>query len=102
MNIDDIFEIRDYYKDKFKIDVRLENIVVRPELLSIRNLPKELKDLYIDKYNEYPFIVAELRKDSLGLYNKALKYCDDLSSNMENDFRILWKDWLEYVNSFRL
>ena len=102
LNIDDLFQIRDYYKNKFGMEVRLENMVVRPELLSIRNLPKELKNLYIDRYNEHPFIVAELKKDSSGLYDKALKYCDDLSSNMENDFRVIWKDWLEYVDSFRL
>lgn len=108
LNIDDHFEIRDYYKDKFNIETSLDDIdasfeqsvVSKPELLSIRNLPQKLKDVYIEKYQQYPTIVSELKKESLGLFEESLKYCDDLSAHMGKDFRILWKDWLEKVKSY--
>jgi len=110
LNIHDHFEIRDYYRDNFNlrtslddIDASLDHCVVsKPELLSVRNLPQKLKDVYIEKYQQYPTVVAELKKESLGLFEESLKYCDDLSRHMGKDFRVIWKDWLEYVDSFRL
>ena len=100
LNIDDIFEIEEYYRNEFSIAINVENVVVTPIHLSICNLPQKMKDMYIEKYEKYPFIVAELKRDSHGLYEKGLQYCDDLSRNMGKDFRILWKDWLDKVESY--
>ena len=103
LNIDDLFEIRDYYKNKFKVDVLFECMVVSPKELSISNLPEKLKDVYKEKYkNDFEFILAELNKPAdLKLFDKGLKYCDKLSAHRQFNFRVLWKDWLEKVTTYK-
>ena len=47
LNVFDLFEIRDYYWNNFKIKVTFMNIVRGPEYLSIRNLDQKDKDMLI-------------------------------------------------------
>jgi len=102
LNIDDLFEIRDYYKNKFNVNVKLECMVVSPKELSISNLPEKLKDVYKEKYkNDFEFVLAELNKPAdPKLFDRGLKYCDKLSAHRQFDFRVLWKDWLEKVKDY--
>ena len=102
LNIDDLFEIRDYYQNKFNIEFSADCLVIKPIELSIANLPQKLKDEYIEKYkDDFPLIIAELNKPSnKSLFNKGLEYCDRLSAHRNFDFRILWKDWLKKVKDY--
>lgn len=102
LNIDDIDEIEKYYAD-MGIPTSFTGVVVTPRMLSICNLPDKMKEKYIEKYSgsNKNFIINELMKPSWGLLDDGLRYCDDLSKHRNFDFRELWKDWLEDVESYR-
>lgn len=102
LNIDDIFEIKKYYNNKFRLknSIDFENIVRGPSYLSIRNLPSKLKTYYLQKYKEYPYIIAELKEEQNCASDKFMSYCDKLSESRNLDWRPMWKDFIKkYENN---
>ena len=102
LNIDDLEEIFEYYNSKYNIDVTFHNVVTGPEILSVKNLPTGLKHYYMEKYKYLNFVVNELKQP--GNYNKyeqGLKYCDDLSAHRNYNFREIWKDFLNKVDTYK-
>ena len=105
LNIDELDEIRKYYRNKFSIDdssdssngrLHLENVVRGPSYLSIRNLPQRMKDKYLEKYHDLPYVVAELRQEPNETIDKFIAYCDKLWLHRGGtDWKILWKDFLD-------
>lgn len=102
LNIDDIDDIEKYYNN-MGIDCTFFSCVVNPRILSICNLPEQIKKTYIKKYSKSnkDFIINELMRPSWNLLDDGLRYCDDLSKNRNFNFRELWKDWIDYVESYR-
>ena len=103
LNIDDIFEITDYYNNNFKIPtISFTNIVRGPKYLSIRNLPQKMKDEYIKKYYDFPYIISELKQPQNKPHDEFMEYCDRLSKNRNLDWRPIWKDFIKkYENNMR-
>ena len=100
LNIDDIFEISDYYNNNFTIpEISFNNIVRGPKYLSIRNLPQKMKDEYIEKYYDFPYIVAELKQPQNKPHDQFMEYCDRLSKNRNLDWRPIWKDFIKKYES---
>jgi hypothetical protein len=99
LNIYDLFEIRDYYKKKFNIKSLMQNTVIDPPMLSVKNLPDDEKSKLIKKYDnaDYDFtkyegnrIVAELKKPRVEEeYQNGLKYMRELSE-IRGDYTKLW------------
>lgn len=98
LNIDELFEIKKYYNNKFnlKIPVNFHNVVRGPRYLSIRNLPDKLKEKYIEKYKgHFPYVIAELSQDPVGSLDDFMAYCDKLSLHRSFDWRPLWQDFID-------
>ncbi len=92
LNVDDLLDIKKYYKDNFNIDTNFNNICYGPKPLSIRN-HKNKKQL-IEKYKNLPDfskVVDELEKDIVDKDNKQMiKYLDALSKKRNFDWRKIW------------
>lgn len=98
LNIDDLFEIKKYYNNKFnlKIPVNFHNVVRGPRYLSIRNLPNKMKEKYIEKYKgHFPYVIAELSQDPVSSSDDFMTYCDKLSLYRSFDWRPLWQDFID-------
>jgi organic radical activating enzyme len=90
LNINDLFEIQDYYKD---FNVTFTGIVSNPKHLSIRNLPQELKDTLRIKYAELPMVVQELDQPIIeGDLERGIEYCKKLNSQRNINFDVLFSD----------
>lgn len=96
LNIDQLFEIRDYYKD---FNVTFTGIVPNPKMLSIRNLPQHLKDHYKEKYKDFHNVVAELDNPILqGKLEAGLEYCRVLNSKRNMNFGKIFESLLREIN----
>lgn len=96
LNINDLHEIRDYYKD---FDVTFTGINTNPTMLSIRNLPQQVKDRLTIKYADLPIVVQELDKPIIkGDLQKGLDYCRKLNSQRNINFDALFHDLIRDIN----
>ena len=107
LNINDLFEIKKYYTNKFNLKpygptrsrLDFDNIVRGPKYLSIRNLPDRLKQKYIDIYSEqFPYVIAELVRDPVKPLDDFFAYCDKLSLYRNLDWRPIWKDFIDVLH----
>ena len=95
LNIDDIFEMEKYYKSNYNPITMNYHIVRGPLFLSIRQLPNSLKEEYLEKYKDYPYIVSELKMPRTHGLQVFRDYCEKLSTHRNFDYKIIWKDFLE-------
>ena len=97
LNIFDLEEIKNYYKDNFDYDVTFMNICRWPKHLSIRNLTPKQKEWVTEKYGHYKhfgYIKNELLEEPLeGSIEKMKAYCDGLSKHRNFDWRGLWNEY---------
>jgi len=97
LNIFDLNEIYNYYKNNFNVHTSFVNIVRGPKYLSIRNLSEKQKDYIFKKYehkNYFDYIKAELILDPVDVSNTKMKqYCDDLSKHRNFNWRELWNEF---------
>jgi hypothetical protein len=97
LNIFDLIEIRNYYRDNFGIPMTFQNIVRGPFMLSIRNLKQKDKDILLKKYEKLPnysYIQSELMIEPYDIdHIKMKKYCDDLSKHRNFNWRELWNEY---------
>lgn len=100
LNIDDIFEIDKYYENRFRKRITFHNIVRGPEYLSIRNLPQQLKNEYMKKYKDYPYIIAELKQPNTMPIKIFFEYCDLLANHRGTDWRSEWSDFIQKLNYY--
>ena len=92
LNVDDLLDIRKYYKDNFNVDTTFNNICYGPMPLSIRNHKnkKELIKIY-KNLPDFSKVVDELEKDIVDKDNKEMiKYLDALSKKRNFDWRKIW------------
>lgn len=100
LNINDLFEIRKYYVNKFRLKtpVDFDNVVRGPKYLSIRNLPEKLKKHYIEKYKDhFPYVIAELNHEPDCKFDDFMTYCDKLSLHRNMYWRPLWQDFIDVL-----
>jgi MoaA/NifB/PqqE/SkfB family radical SAM enzyme len=101
LNINELDEIRDYYKD---FNVTFTGIVDNPKILSIRNLPQKLKNEYKEKYKNYEMLIQELDKAVIpGELERGFEYCKKLNTRRNINFDHVFKDLLDKIqNTFTL
>jgi hypothetical protein len=60
-----------------------------------------MKNEYIEKYKDYPYIIAELKKPAYNdqSLNNFMTYCDKLSLHRSFDWRPLWKDFIDELKN---
>ncbi|MEJ6809393.1 MAG: twitch domain-containing radical SAM protein [Amylibacter sp.] len=100
LNINDLLDIKKYYEDNFKLKspVNFNNIVRGPKYLSIRNLPDRLKKKYIEKYKDFPYVIAELSQEPMRSLDDFMTYCDKLSLHRNLYWRPLWQDFIDELH----
>ena len=106
LNVFDLIDINNYYKNKFGANVHFNSIVTTPNFLSIRHLPldvkqKLLRQLDVPVYDRRGVSKFQLVKTQLKLegdtsnLQKAYDYMDKLSKSRNFDWRKLWPDFLK-------
>ena len=96
LNVNDLFEIRDYYRDNFDIETYFHNIVVNPPMLSAKNAKN--KDELLEKYTgkDFEMLRGELTKDyDEQEHQQAMNYILSLSKYRKIDF---WKIFSDVAN----
>ena len=107
LNIEDLIQITDYYKNNFNVACRFSSIVRTPRWMSVKHLPEERKkqliDLYIPTYNntedyfdqvEISYAVRELEQKGKPESIIQLKsYLRKLSENRNIDHTKLWPQY---------
>ena len=89
LNIHELDDIHHYYKTKFNLETSFENVVIGPNILSIKNLPNKKRLLIKHKNNN--MIYQELIKESNQKeYKEGLEYCQKLSDHRNFQFKNLW------------
>ena len=93
LNILDLYEIRDYYKDNFNLRVDFNNVVTNPVTLSCKNL-KDKEEL-LEKYSgkEFEMVYNELLKDrDEREAQQGYFYCLKLSQHRKTNFPEMFSD----------
>jgi len=95
LNVMDLQEIRNYYKKNFNIHLATPSYVRGPEILSIKNLPKTIKDDLIIKYKDFEkaYFLSELKK--VGNYNflkGGINYLNSLGKYRNINWAKLWPE----------
>ena len=99
LNILELFEIRDYYHAH---KVSFTNIVTGPKMLSIRNLPQELKDELKIKYADFPTVIQELDHTIIhGELDNGIEYCRKLNSNRNINFDLLFDSFFNRLQAHK-
>jgi hypothetical protein len=98
LNINELNEIRDHYKG---FNVTFTGIVSNPNHLSIKNLPQELKNIYLEKYSNLPMVVQELEKPIMeGELKRGFDYCRKLGSKRNVSFDNLFHEIISSIEQF--
>ena len=96
LNVNELLEIKKYYRENFDIKVTTPSIVQSPSMLNVRHLPDSVKENLIEKYknqNNCPF-VTELYKDrSEDYFQKGLSYVKRLAEFREMNVSKLWPEY---------
>jgi len=91
LNVNDLTEIYNYYKDNFNLTVNFETVVTNPSMLSCKNIKN--KQELLDKYSNvmYDMVKGELSKEyNEEEYQQAMNYCLSLSKHRKIDFRSIF------------
>ena len=96
LNVNDIFEIKNYYHEKFDIKVETPSLVHYPQMLNVRHLPDVMKEKLIKRYDkkEGALFLTELYKDrEEAQFQTGLFYIKELSSFRKMDISKLWPEF---------
>ena len=97
LNIFDLIEIDDYYRDNFGVRTIIHNLVRTPMSLSIRNLTTINKQIILEKYQDCDYfdrIKSEIVKEPYDPGHVQMKsYCDKLSASRDFDWSKLWSEY---------
>ena len=99
LNIMDLHAINDYYDNT----VSFNGINKSPTMLSIRNLPIQLKHKIYQMYesNGFDILLDELMSDPIpGDLEKGLDYCRKLDANRPTDFDSIFHDLIKNIQSY--
>lgn len=93
LNVNDLLEIKSYYKDNFDIPVYFGNVAANPPMLSCKNVRN--KEELLAKYQgeEFEMVRNELSKDfDEKQLKQAMDYCAILSKHRKMDFWEIFGD----------
>lgn len=91
LNVNDLTEIYNYYKDNFNLTVNFETVVTNPSMLSCKNIKN--KQELLDKYSDvmYDMVKGELSKEyNEEEYQQAINYCLSLSKHRNINFKSIF------------
>jgi organic radical activating enzyme len=95
LNVEDLYEIREYYKKEFNIKIFFNNVVNSPRSLNVKNHPR--KEQLIEKYSGDPSMNSVLKNLSKPSnpkeWNDAMDYLEKLSNHRGINFRDYWTDY---------
>ena len=106
LNIHDLLDMYKYYKSNFGLEMNFNSIVSTPDFLSIKHLPKKIKDVLLKYYkipirdkrgiDRFQLIKTHLKQDGDETQlDKAYDYVEKLSANRNFDWKKLWPDFLK-------
>lgn len=95
LNIFDLQEIKDYYKNNFNLYLATPSYVRGPRILSIKNLPKTLKEKFIQKYEKFndAYFISELKKEGdYKFLQDGINYLNILGKHRDIDWKLMWPE----------
>jgi organic radical activating enzyme len=106
LNIHDLLDMYKYYKSNFGLEMNFNSIVSTPDFLSIKHLPKKIKDGLLKYYkisirdkrgiDRFQLVKTHLKQDGDETQlDKAYDYVEKLSANRNFDWKKLWPDFLK-------
>ena len=106
LNIHDLLDMYKYYKSNFGLEMNFNSIVSTPDFLSIKHLPKKIKDVLLKYYkipirdkrgiDRFQLVKTHLKQDGDETQlDKAYDYVEKLSANRNFDWKKLWPDFLK-------
>jgi len=106
LNIHDLLDMYKYYKSNFGLEMNFNSIVSTPDFLSIKHLPRKIKDGLLKYYkipirdkrgiDRFQLIKTHLKQDGDETQlDKAYDYVEKLSANRNFDWKKLWPDFLK-------
>ena len=106
LNIHDLLDMYKYYKSNFGIEMHFNSIVSTPDFLSIKHLPRKIKDGLLEYYkipirdkrgiDRFQLVKTHLKQDGDETQlDKAYDYVEKLSANRNFDWKKLWPDFLK-------
>ena len=100
LNIEDIYDIRNYYQSKFGLKLKVASIVRSPYDFCVTNHPR--KDYLIEKYkhdkNLNTLLFHLKRPSNVTYWNNAIKYFESLDAHRGTNFRKLWPEY-DYIDT---
>lgn len=92
LNVEDLYDIRSYYLDKFDIECKFYNVVNTPLYLNVKNHP--LKNELYEKYKDdfaMDLVCRNLKMDTnLNEWNYAIGYINKLDKHRNTNYKDLW------------
>ena len=93
LNVNDLFEIRNHYREVVGLETYFHNIVVNPPMLSCKNAKN--KEELLEKYigDDFEMLRSELKKDfDKQELQQGMEYCLSLSKHRNIDFQEIFSD----------
>lgn len=98
LNVADIIEIKNYYRENFDIEVRTPSAVHSPMMLNVRHLPDDIKNSLIEKYSNLDgvgnFLTELYKTRDNAQFQKGLLYLQRMATHRKMDIKKLWPEYL--------
>ena len=92
LNVEDLYDIRTYYLDKFGIESKFINVVNGPSYLNVKNHP--LKEELYEKYKDdfaMDLVCRNLKMDTdINEWNYGIDYIKKLDKHRGTNYKDLW------------
>ena len=97
LNVADVIEIKNYYRENFDIKVKTPSTVHSPMILNVRHLPDDIKNSLIEKYSNLDGggnFITELHKTrNNAQFRKGLIYLWGMALHRKMDIKKLWPEF---------
>ena len=94
LNVEDLYEIKEYYQNKFDLKVNFDNIVNTPFHLNVKNHPNKEKLIALYKNDpEMNSVMKNLLQDTdKSQWNQGIHYLEILDNHRGTNYKELWPD----------
>lgn len=92
LNVEELYDIRNYYLDKFDIECKFYNVVNTPLYLNVKNHPlkNELYEKYKDDF-DMDLVCKNLKMDTdINEWNYGIDYIKKLDEHRGTNYKDLW------------
>ena len=86
-------------KDLNRRDLNLNSSKISEVLPEYFQQEHSLLNTFLEKYYDFPYIIAELNQPQNTPHDQFMEYCDRLSKNRNLDWRLMWKDFIKKYES---